>query len=187
MRHFQYLGFDYHNVPRVLDELDRHPELWDERPFRTRGGPQSPFDGTSDIWVRWREPVELTSPEAFCEPHFPVFYPAWHLLPSLRPMVFRLMATVEATHLGGILITRVPPGGEIKPHNDCGTWHAEFHRVKVYIPLKTNDRVQTWCEDETLVMKTGEFWQFDNLVMHGLRNMGDEERISAIVCMRVEP
>ena len=39
-----------------------------------------------------------------------MFYPAWHALPHLRPIVFGLMARLEAVQLGGVLITRVPAG-----------------------------------------------------------------------------
>lgn len=163
------------------------PELWDAHPFRTQGGPDSPFDRTSDIWVRWRAPEELTEPRSFGEPHFATWYPAWRALPSLHQIVFHLMHKVRATHLGGILITRIPAGEQVKPHSDAGGWHAEFYDTKFYLPLQTNELCVNWCEDERVVMRVGEAWRFENRVMHGLINDGEIDRISAIICMKTEP
>ena len=84
-------------LPLQLD-LYRQPALWNERPARTAAGGW--FDGTDDIWLRFREPAELTSREAFAEPFTPVFYPAWHALPHVRPLVFDIMRRVEAVQLG---------------------------------------------------------------------------------------
>jgi hypothetical protein len=187
MRHFALLGRFRGEAAMVLAELEDHPELWDEHPFRTLGGPESPFDQTSDIWVRWRPLWQLTKPEHFREPHFAEWYPAWHALPSLHDVVFNLMWMVRATHLGGILITRIPAGEQVKPHTDAGGWHAEFYDTKVYLPLQTNERCLNWCEDEQVIMLPGEAWRFENRVMHGLINDGETDRISAIVCMKTEP
>ena len=88
--------------------------------------------------------------------------------------------------LGGILLTKIPPGCQVKPHHDRGRWHAEFYNRKIYIPLKTNDRCVNHCEDESVVMGGGQAWWFDNLVTHSVVNDGDDERITAIICLRTE-
>ena len=107
MRNFIKIAAGIEVLPVLLD-LYRTPELWNQHGARTGEG--GSFVETDDIWVRFRDPAELTSPEAFAELHVPVFYPAWYALPHLRPIVFGIMARVEAVQLGGILITRVPPG-----------------------------------------------------------------------------
>jgi hypothetical protein len=139
-----------------------------------------------DIWVRFRDPLELTDPQAFAETFNPVMYPAWHALPQLRPIVFGLMARLEAVQLGGVLITRVPPGRAVAPHDDRGRWHPEFFTTKVYVPLATNDNCYNTCMDETLVMRVGEAWTFNNLLTHSTVNDGGADRITLIVSMRVE-
>lgn len=181
MKHFQKIA--RYNVVNLEDQLDACPELWNTHAQRTRN---DTFYGTSDIWVRFRDPAELKEPKDFGTPHFPVWYPAWHKLPALKPIVFDLMARVRATHLGGILITRIPPHGEIKPHHDRGGWHAEFYQRKVYVPIKTNDHVANHCEEETVIMRRGDAWWFNNLVTHSVVNGGDSERVTLIVCMRTE-
>lgn len=181
MQYFEQI--DQFDVKEAITQLDALPSLWNARPARTE---HDTFAGTSDIWVRYRDPRELQSPADFAVPHFAVFYEAWRLLPALHPIVYRLMADVQAVHLGGILITKIPPGGWIKPHHDRGGWHAEFYERKVYVPLRTNPFVVNLCEDERVVMGLGEAWYFNNLVTHEVKNDGDTDRITLIVCMRVE-
>lgn len=182
MSHFQLLRSDLDVAP-LVDQLAAHPELWDWYPARTKQ-PNSPHIETSDIWLRFRDPRELTSPERYGEPHFAVFYPAWHVLSAIQPIVFSIMADVRAVYLGGILITRIPPGGCVRPHNDRGSWHAEYLDTKVYTILKANDRCLNWCESERVVMRVGEAWRFENLLQHGVINDGDDERLALIVTMR---
>jgi hypothetical protein len=184
MKQFEKIAADL-PVSAVLAELDAHPELWNEHPERTSA--DSPHYGVPDIWVRFRPRHELTDAARFKGPHFAEFYPAWAALPSLHPIVFDLMARAKAVYLGGILITKIPPGGEVKPHHDRGGWHAEFHNHKVYVPLQSNDACVNHCEGESVVMRAGEAWSFDNLKVHSVRNDGETDRITAIICMRVEP
>lgn len=181
MRYFRLV--DTFDVAEAIAELDAQPDLWNARTERTG---HDTFAGTSDIWVRYRHPDELREPKDFSEPHFPVFYEAWDRLPALRPIVRQLMADLAATHLGGILITKIPPGGQIKPHHDRGGWHAEFYFDKVYVPLRTNENVVNYCEEEAVIMGTGEAWFFNNLVTHAVVNAGDTDRITLIVCMKTE-
>ncbi len=183
MRNFCQIAANVDVLPLVLD-LYRQPELWDQNNVRTAG--DGPFKGTNDIWARFRDPAELVSRESFAEPFTPVFYPAWNALPHLRPIVFGLMARCEAVQLGAVLITRVPAGQQVAPHHDRGRWHAEFFGLKVYIPLATNSRVISTCEDESVVMEIGSAWSFPNTVMHSTVNNGETDRITAIICMRVE-
>jgi len=94
------------------------------------------------------------------------------------------MQTVKAVELGGILITRIPAGASVKPHHDRGSWHAEFFDRKTYVIVKANERCVNTFEDEEVVMRTGEAYLFNNLVTHSVRNDGDSERITLIICMR---
>lgn len=181
--YFQKIATGVETLPLTLD-LYRQPELWNEHRART-GGPGS-FEGTSDIWVRFRDPAELRDLENYAEPFTPVFYSAWYALPHLRPIVFGLMARVEAVALGGILITRVPGGQQVKPHDDRGRWHPEHYTTKAYLPLATNPQCYSTCGDERVVMQVGDAWLFDNLETHSTVNDGETDRVTLIVSMRVE-
>ena len=183
MRNFQQVASGVDVLPLVL-ELYRQPELWNANTARTGG--EGSFQGTDDIWVRFRDPAELTSAEAFAEPFIPMFLPAWYALPHLRPLVFGLMAKLEAVQLGGVLITRVPGGQQVKPHDDRGRWHPEFFRTKAYLPLASNSLCHSTCEDDVVTMNVGDVWLFDNLKTHSTVNGGETDRITLIVSMRCE-
>jgi hypothetical protein len=183
MRYFQQIAAGVETLPLTID-LYRQPELWDAHTARTGGA--GSFEGTSDIWVRFRDPAELVSRAAFAEEFRCQWYPAWHALPHLRPIVFGLMARVEAVELGGVLITRVPAGRQVAPHDDRGRWHPEFFRTKAYLPLATNSQCYSTCANERVTMAVGEAWLFDNLEVHSTVNEGDTDRITLIVSMRCE-
>ena len=78
MRHFTLLqeGID---VRPLLDQIDVHPELWDQHKER-RTGRYSPHGGMTDIWVRYNDPARV-GPH-FNDEHVPVWYPAWKVLPG---------------------------------------------------------------------------------------------------------
>jgi hypothetical protein len=178
------LIWNHVDVAAAARQLDQHPELWNEFPERRIAG--SPHEGVDDIWVRWRTRDQLTAPERYTEEHFASFLHPWRTLTEIQPIVYELMARVSAVYLGGILITRIPPGREVLPHHDRGPWHAEFMNCKVYLPLKSNAECVNLCEGDSVVMRAGEAWTFDNLRVHSVENRGDTERVTLIVCMRVE-
>lgn len=182
MRHFLKVASGIDTLPALVD-LDRQPGLWNQHGERTASGVHRAVD---DIWLRFRAYHELTSPEAFGEPFTPVFYPAWHALPHLRPIVFGLMARVGAVQLGGVLITRVPPHRQVDPHDDRGRWHPEFFTTKLYVPLITNPDCFSTCADERVAMERGDAWIFDNLLVHSTVNDGETDRITLIISTRVE-
>jgi hypothetical protein len=184
MVHFERIGsVPIHYVSGALKQLAEHPELWDQIPLRT--APGSPHEHTSDIWVRFRDMRECSEPKHFGEPHFPVFYPAWWAIPAIQQPVYSLMAQLRATHLGGILITKIPAGKQVKPHADAG-WHPTFYNTKVYIPLQSNPKCVNTCLDEQIVIGAGEAVLFDNLNTHSVINAGDSDRVTLIVTMRTE-
>lgn len=169
------------DVAPLLSQLEDHPELWNQHGGRTRT--DSPHYGIDDIWVRYRPHDELTGPDKFDEPHFAGFYPAWHVLTELQPIVFDLMAKARATYLGGILITHIPPMKMVKPHADHG-WHPSHHNLKIYVPIKSNPFCINYCGGEAVAMKAGEAWSFDNQIEHKVVNSGETDRYTAIICLR---
>lgn len=183
MRHFLKIASGIETLGVLLD-LSLHPELWNQHADRTRG--DSPHREVDDVWVRFRPYGDLTTPESFGEPFVPAFYPAWTALPHLRPIVFGLMARCEAVQLGGVLITRVPAGCQVSPHDDRGRWHPEFFTTKIYVPLVTNPECFNTCAEDRVVMMQGEAWVFDNLKLHSTVNNGDSDRVTLIISLLVE-
>lgn len=174
------------DVSAVLEQLDGQPELWAHNDMRIRD-PRSPHRETSDIWVRYRESSRLTDFLSYREPHRSVWYPSARALPALRSIIFGLAARVEAVQVGGVLITRMPAGSTVYPHDDKGTWHSEFYDMKVWLPLRANPQCLNVCEGESIVMAPGDAWSFDNLRTHSVHNQGETERLCLICCFRSDP
>jgi hypothetical protein len=172
-------------VAAALAEIEANPDVWDRYTERT-SWEASPNYGSHDIWLRFRARSEITEPKHFAEPHFPVFYPEWYKLPAVQAIVWGLVGMVKPVQLGTILITKVPPGQQIKTHDDRGGWCAEYFNYKLWIPLQTNPRVICRFPTGGVVMKTGSAWSVNNLVPHSVENYGDTDRITLIVCARVE-
>jgi len=181
MKHFETVthGID---ISELHAQLEAQPELWNEH--LGRANPDSPHFGVSDIWVRYRAARDLTKPQHFAEPHWAEYYPIWDKLPALKPIVFDLMHKLEATYLGGILVTKIPPGGRVKPHHDRGSWHAETMDTKVYVGVQSNSGCVNFCGDESLVINAGDAVVFNNQIVHSVENNGTTDRITAIICMR---
>ena len=173
------------DIGPLTAQIDAHPELWGAHGQRT-DATWSPFFGTSDIWLRYRAIEELVEPADFLVPHFAVWYPAAEVLPAAKHIAKNLAADLMAEYLGGVLITRIPVGAKVAPHDDRGSWHAHYCNVKLYVPIRSNPECVNYCGGEEAVMMPGEVWSFDNLVEHSVENRGATERTTLIVCLRCE-
>ena len=172
------------DVAPTLSQLAERPDLWGSKTERMDVA-DSPHKQTEDIWLRFRPEEELTAQEKYGEPHFAAFWPAWYALPGVHPIVFDVMAMVQAVYLGGILMTRIPPGKAVLPHIDYG-WHPTFNNTKADVIFKANERCINHFPGEAVIMRPGDVWLFNNQVTHSVENNGDEERIAMVITMRVE-
>lgn len=112
------------DVLPLLMALKSHPELWDQNTLRTTH-PGTPHTQVSDIWLRFNDLQAGVT--AVADEHDSVNYPAFFALPQARPLIFGLMARVEGERLGRCLITKLPPGGRIEPHEDGGSQIGRAH------------------------------------------------------------
>ena len=184
MRHFMHIASGIDVMPLAL-ALQLQPELWNQHNERKEFEGTS-HKGTSDIWVRYNDPKNLEQGyEKYTSEHDSVWHPAYYKLPQLRPIIFSLMARCEAVRLGGVLITKIPPGGHILPHADKG-WHPEYYNVKLYVPIQANPQCVNRVGDEHVVMQTGDCWYFNNLVEHEVINNGNDDRMTLIICLRCD-
>lgn len=180
------------NIPsdmrhNLLEELNDNKNLWNENVERTTIG--DVHNQVSDIWLRYnaKENYDPKHPELFVDKHFASWYPAIEKLPTAKKIAQHLFSqTKDAVYLGGVLITKIPPGGRVLPHVDKG-WHPEFLNKKLYVVLQTNNGCLNRVEDEAACMQEGEVWFFDNTKEHEVVNFGIKDRITLIVCIRTEP
>ena len=171
------------SVEKALSELDAHPELWNQHTLRTERY-QTPHKAVSDIWVRYNDFANLEAdPIAFTQmPHISVWYPCIEVIPAVKELAEFVFGYVNGKTLGGVLITKIPPGGEVLPHIDGG-WHAS-HYEKFAVQLKGNKDQGFYFEDGQLHPEPGEVYTFDNSRLHWVKNDSDEDRITLIICVR---
>lgn len=172
-------GFD---VGPLVEQLQAHPEVWNTHRERTEQY-GTPHNGVSDIWVRYNAWDHYTGDwAAFHEPHESVWYPVVADIPAAWSLARKVKRLAGAETLGGVLITKIPPGGRVEPHVDGG-WHAAHYR-KLAVQVKGNQD-QAFCfEDAQLRAEPGEVYEFDNSQRHWVVNDSDTDRITLIVCVR---
>ena len=180
----------YAKVATDLDVLPlqrailRQPKLFGKYP--QRGNFEgSPHCAMKDIWVRYNdiEPyLQRGNLDGFADEHDSVWYPSAYAIPQVRKVVFDLMRIVEGERLGGILITKLPPGGKIEKHVDGG-WHASYYD-KYFVPILNEEGATFSFEDGVIHPKVGEAYWFNNAVPHWVDNNTDSDRIAMIVCIR---
>lgn len=175
------------DVTPLLLQIQRQPNLWNRHGLRLKRE-NSPHRDASDIWLRYNDikPYDLVGDyEGINDEHESKFYPEWYALPAARSIVMGLLARVEGTRLGGVLVTKIPAGKCIFPHVDRG-WHPEYYNTKLYVVLQSNPQCVNRVEDEQVAMVPGEVWFFDNTKEHEVQNNGPEDRITLIICARCE-
>jgi quercetin dioxygenase-like cupin family protein len=183
--HMQKLPF---TLP--VDELNRQlaeqPELWNLFDLRTRSA-DSPHREVDDIWLRYRSWDEFDpgNPHAFANEHRSVFYAAYYKLPAMEWLLAQLVERLGEFELGGILITRIPPGKQVYPHSDAGSWHADYYDLKVLVLLSSAPGQQFCFEnDEAHEGDAGDVFVFDNRPVHWVVNSSDTDRVSLIFAIR---
>jgi hypothetical protein len=160
------------DVAPLLEQIASNPGVWNTHRMRTEHY-GTPHNGVSDIWVRYNDWANFDGdPAAFNGPHVPVWYPVISKIPGAWSLARKVKRLCGAETLGGVLITRIPPGGRVEPHVDHG-WHAGHYR-KVAVQLMGNDRQAFHFEDASLSVEPGETYTFDS----------DEDRMTLIVCIR---
>jgi hypothetical protein len=170
------------DVEPLQQQLAAHPDVWNRHTMRT-ASEGTPHREVDDIWVRYNAWENFSGDaEAFNSEHESEWYPVVAQLPAAWSLARRVARLAGMRKLGGVLITRVPPGGEVKPHVDHG-WHAHAHD-KIAVQIQGN-RGQSFCFDMvSLRTVPGDVYQFDNSFKHWVLNPTDQERITMIVCVR---
>jgi hypothetical protein len=138
----------------------------------------------SDVWVRYNAWENFNGSLAdFNEPHVSEWYPVAYEIPALRLLVNDVLANLPPVELGGVLITKIPPGEQVAPHVDGG-WHAGYYRDKYAVQIKGNAEQSFNFEGVSLSAEPGDVYWFDNSKLHWVLNNSDEERITMIICTR---
>jgi len=75
-------------------------------------------------------------------------------------------------------LMRLAPGAGVPEHADINYhWHT---RVRLHIPVFTQDAVRFHCDGQSLHMAAGEAWIFDNWRRHHVENNASADRIHLV-------
>lgn len=161
-------------------QIERNPQVWNRHTTRIYGA----HSKVSDIWCRYNAWENFKERESFNGPHDSSWYPASDEIPAIYGICQNVMDLVGGIRLGGVLITKIPAGEQVKPHVDKG-WHAEYYE-KYAVQLKSSPD-QAFCfEDSQLSASVGEVYTFDNSRTHWVTNDSKDERMTLIICIRRE-
>lgn len=171
------------NVLPLVEQIEWNPDVWNRHRMRTEMY-GTPHNGVSDIWVRYNAWENYTGDwNAFNGPHISEWYPVCDILTEVKPLVKQVALSQRARQIGGVLITKIPPGGSVAPHVDGG-WHAGYY-TKFAVQLKGN-KDQAFCfDDAKLSALPGELYTFDNSQLHWVNNDSTEERMTIIICLKL--
>ncbi len=166
------------DVSEAVKQLE-NPEVWNERDERRKAYAHA---ATSDCWVRFRDMQAWDGSDGLTDEHESVWQPVVHKIPAVWSLVRKVLRRERPERLGGVLLTKIPPGGSVEPHIDSG-WHAGYYE-KIAVQIRGN-KEQAFCfENCELRPVAGEVYTFRNDVLHWVTNDSAEDRITLIVCLR---
>lgn len=76
-------------------------------------------------------------------------------------------------------LMRLLAGTEVTPHVDFN--YHWYNRVRIHIPVITNEQVIFYCGDEQVHMRAGECWIFDSWRNHNVVNRGNQDRVHLVI------
>ena len=175
MRNFLQIAQGLDVLP-LLHQLAIQPELWNVHGLR-RDYPNSPHVVVDDIWLRFQDLYGTT--DQVIDGHESVSYPAWEKLTAAQDLVFALMARVRGVRLGRVIITRLPVGKVIAAHSDGGGCAEYYNRYQICLSASAGNVLR--CGDESISMRDGDIWMFNNLLEHEVINNSAADRLVMIV------
>jgi hypothetical protein len=167
-------------VSGALSQIAGHPEIWNKYSARKEVYQHRQM---SDIWVRYNDYTNFHGDmESFNKEHLSVWYPEAYKIPAVIDLSYGVCHHVGGSSIGGVLITKIPPGSKVEPHVDQG-WHASYYE-KFAVQLMGNKR-QAFCfEGYSHSAMPGELYTFDNSRLHWVTNDSEEDRMTLIICIR---
>ena len=88
------------------------------------------------------------------------------------------MAALQNGELGRATLVALQPRGWVRPHVDAGAYYRI--RDRFHLVLRSREGSPLTSGGETVVMREGELWAFDNKAEHDARNPTDEPRMHLI-------
>lgn len=170
---FRLLGV-CETVDALLQEVLTQPELWKVSTVRQTTIPVQ--RETESIFLRaaQRKP---DSPIPVEDTHASARTVLAEKFPNIMAWI-EAFARDQNAQLSRVLLAKLQPQGQVYRHHD----HGEYYRVRdrYHLVLQSAKGSPMVCGQESVVMKPGEVWWFDNKKPHEAFNRSDEQRIHLI-------
>lgn len=112
----------------------------------------------------------------------PLLRPLMSHIPDVYSRTMRQRRVVEENGSGyfvRVILTRLPPGAEIKPHIDEGDSLKRCHRI--HVPVISNKESLFMVGKLKFHMPEGDMWEINNRRIHSVYNGGAEPRVHLIM------
>jgi hypothetical protein len=133
------------------------------------------FSQTQHMIFRFIDDSDNVDPRRFHE------NPAWPIWkPLLAPVIEQAIAPYgfQRPVFPKAMFARLRARGMINPHVDGGQANLRTH--KIHVPLVTNPSVVMSLGDSEHHLAIGRAYEVNNVILHGVRNDGDADRIHFI-------
>ncbi len=158
-------GIDY---AALLTQLTEQPDLWKPDPYWLQHKQGSVLYAQDNIVLRYIKAPGYTRP-------------AMLALPAAQDIVRSLLWVTRGALLGNVVISRLGPRQEIVPHIDTMPPGIPPLYQRHQVPLSVAPGCLFHCGDESVYMRPGQAWWFNNQVTHSVKNDSDADRISMFV------
>ena len=163
------------DVVPFLEELDAAPEMWSVDTSRQRKVQCQRH--TRNIFLRApKKPLPPGATNAN-DVHESRTTPTAKKFPRALAFCERIARELDAT-LGRATLVALLPGCRVYPHVDAGAYYRV--RDRLHLVLKSSQGSPLSAGDETVVMRPGELWAFDNKARHWANNPSPETRVHLI-------
>lgn len=174
MTHFIRISENEDTLP-ILAELDLSPETWfadtsRQRKIRCQRN-------TRNIFLRSAKKPLPPGANNANDVHESRVAPAAREFSRTLAYCQRIADAMEG-QLGRATLVALQPGCKVFPHIDVGDYYRI--RDRFHLVLKSPEGSPLSTEDETVVMREGELWVFNNKARHWAVNQSDKPRVHLI-------
>jgi hypothetical protein len=111
------------------------------------------------------------------EDGLPIFLPNEAL--KKCPLLLSIFETFQC-NVETFRIHTLDAGASIKKHRDVG-YSFEHGKIRLHIPVQTNDKVEMLVNDTPIPMKVGECWYCNFNIEHEVKNNSNQPRVHIIL------
>ena len=174
MPHFTRIAREVDTIP-LLAELDAAHEMWLADTSRQRKVRCQ--RNTWSIFLRApRKPLPPGAKNAN-DVHESRVAPAARRFPRILAFCESVAGELGGT-LGRATLVALLPSSRVFPHIDAGSYYRI--RDRFHLVLRSSQGSPLSAGGETVVMRTGELWAFNNKTMHSADNPSEESRVHLI-------